>query len=292
MKNGLLDYFKKYKLGASVIVGIGIMLIPICVFADQIDPSSNIPLYYNPSNGCFGVDNSDPQYKLDVNGDVKVLSGLNVGSASGAGPGVIKLTSIYSDMLIGAGPNNYNLFDLGFGAHPYGGRFLLMMQGVTKVELNAYGASKFSNGLNVAGSVGIGGVTNPQYTLTVSGNVAARNFITSQAVWNDKVFSPTYNLMPLSILESYVKEHKHLPEVAEEKVVLKNGVNIGEFQAQLLQKVEELTLYVIEQDKKNAKLVSTVEALQKENVELKATTTELKQENKEIKTALNELKKK
>ncbi|HAR61873.1 MAG TPA: hypothetical protein DCS13_00245 [Candidatus Margulisbacteria bacterium] len=222
---------------------------------------------------------------LSLCNNLNLTGGFNVGSANGAGAGVIRLKSIYSDMLIGTGPNNYDLFDIGFGAHADGGRFLLMMQGVTKVALNAYGTSTFSNGLNVFGNVGIGGITNPQYTLTVSGNVAARNFITSQAVWYDKVFSPTYNLMPLSELESYVQEHRHLPDVPEEKEVLKNGVNMSEFQGKLLQKVEELTLYVIEQDKK-------VAALQKENIELNKKNEKFESKVDSLQKEVNDLKKK
>jgi hypothetical protein len=64
--------------------------------------------------------------------------------------------------------------------------------------------------------------------------------------WNDYVFHDDYKLMPLSELESFVNANKHLPEIPSEKEVIENGINIGEMNALLLKKIEELTLYVIE----------------------------------------------
>jgi len=70
----------------------------------------------------------------------------------------------------------------------------------------------------------------------------------------DFVFKPDYNLMPLSEVESFVKEKQHLPEIPSEKEMIENGVSVNELQIKLLQKIEELTLYVIEQDKKIKRL--------------------------------------
>jgi len=55
--------------------------------------------------------------------------------------------------------------------------------------------------------------------------------------------------MPLHEVEQYVKENSHLPEIPSETEVKQNGLNMGEMQNKLLQKVEELTLYIIEQQK-------------------------------------------
>ncbi len=68
--------------------------------------------------------------------------------------------------------------------------------------------------------------------------------------WPDKVFDKEYKLMPLCEVETFIKEHRHLPEIPSEKTVLEEGMNIAEMNALLLQKVEELTLYVIELEKK------------------------------------------
>ena len=66
----------------------------------------------------------------------------------------------------------------------------------------------------------------------------------------DFVFEEDYNLPKLEEVEKHIKEKKHLPEIASAKEMEKDGVNVGEFQIKLLQKIEELTLYSIEQNKK------------------------------------------
>lgn len=81
--------------------------------------------------------------------------------------------------------------------------------------------------------------------------------------WADYVFEPTYKLAPLSEVEAFVKEHKHLPEVPSAKEVEKNGINVGDMDAVLLKKIEELTLYMIELKKENAEMKKELELLQR-----------------------------
>ena len=66
----------------------------------------------------------------------------------------------------------------------------------------------------------------------------------------DFVFANDYVLPTLESVEKHIKEKKHLPEIASAATMEKEGVNVGEFQIKLLQKIEELTLYTIEQNKK------------------------------------------
>ena len=84
----------------------------------------------------------------------------------------------------------------------------------------------------------------------------------------DHVFQKDYHLLELEKLEAFIKENKHLPEIAPEKEMLEKGVEVGEFQMKLLQKVEELTLYIINQNRllkevmqKNEKLEDQIEKL-------------------------------
>lgn len=79
----------------------------------------------------------------------------------------------------------------------------------------------------------------------------------------DFVFAEDYNLPKLEEVEKHIKEKKHLPEIASAKEMEKEGVNVGEFQIKLLQKIEELTLYSIEQNKQ-------IKTLQSENKDLKS----------------------
>ncbi|WP_210149210.1 hypothetical protein [Chryseobacterium scophthalmum] len=67
--------------------------------------------------------------------------------------------------------------------------------------------------------------------------------------WADYVFEKNYNLMPLNELEKFITENKHLPEVPTTKEAIENGIELKEMNILLLKKVEELTLYVIQQQK-------------------------------------------
>lgn len=107
------------------------------------------------------------------------------------------------------------------------------------------------------GNVGIG-TTNPTSKLTVAGNIASREVKVTVDAGADFVFENGYNLPTLDSVDKYIKENKHLPEIASEKEMQTNGLNLSEMNIKLLQKVEELTLYMIEQNKR-------LEFQQKEN---------------------------
>jgi hypothetical protein len=99
------------------------------------------------------------------------------------------------------------------------------------------------------GYVGIG-TENPQSLLAVNGKVSAKEVEVTLSGWSDFVFASDYTLRPLSEVESFINTNKHLPDVPSEAEVLENGVNVGEMSATLLQKIEELTLYIIDLNKR------------------------------------------
>ena len=108
--------------------------------------------------------------------------------------------------------------------------------------------------------------------ISVNGKIESREIKVINTPTADFVFEENYNLPTLKSIEKHIKEKKHLPEIASAKEMEINGVNVGNFQIQLLQKIEELTLYTIEQEKKIKKLEKQqkeIEELKKQNFEIK-----------------------
>jgi hypothetical protein len=91
--------------------------------------------------------------------------------------------------------------------------------------------------------------TSGEHNISVNGWVVAKKVMVQTTDWADHVFEENYPLATLEQVESFIKENKHLPEIPSEKEVLENGIDTGEMNRLLLQKVEELTLYVIKQQK-------------------------------------------
>jgi hypothetical protein len=104
--------------------------------------------------------------------------------------------------------------------------------------------------LYVNGNVGIG-TRFPKAKLSVNGTILATEIkvLVDINQYPDFVFADDYNLRPINEVEKYIKENKHLPEIPKADEV-KDGLALGEMNNKLLQKVEELTLYIIEQNKR------------------------------------------
>ncbi|MBN2104329.1 hypothetical protein JW835_09855 [bacterium] len=108
---------------------------------------------------------------------------------------------------------------------------------------------EFGTGLYIHDNVGIG-TTTPDEMLTVKGNIHCREIKVTATAGADFVFLDGYDLTALNEVEDHIKTYKHLPDIPSAEEVEANGVNLGEMQARHLQKIEELTLYVIELNKK------------------------------------------
>ena len=97
------------------------------------------------------------------------------------------------------------------------------------------------------GNIGVG-TTTPAEKLSVNGKIRAHEIKVETSNWPDYVFEPSYNRPSLSELETFIKVNKHLPEIPSAKEVEENGVSLGEMNAKLLKKIEELTLHLIEHE--------------------------------------------
>jgi len=113
------------------------------------------------------------------------------------------------------------------------------------------------------GSVGIGTTATSNHKLVVEGSIGSREVVVETSAWSDFVFANDYHLQPLEEVEEFINNNQHLPEIPSESEVVRNGINLGEIDAKLLQKIEELTLHMIEMNKR-------VKQLEKENKILKA----------------------
>jgi hypothetical protein len=123
--------------------------------------------------------------------------------------------------------------------------------------------------INSNGFVGIG-TTNPTEQLSVKGKIRAQEVKVELTNWADFVFAKDYQLPSLAETEKHIKEFGHLPGIPSAAKVARDGIELGDMNKKLLQKIEELTLYLIEMKKGGdlqqdqiKKLNGQVEALQK-----------------------------
>lgn len=121
------------------------------------------------------------------------------------------------------------------------------------------------------GKVIIGNVGNIQtpstYKLYVENGILTERVkvaIKTSGDWADHVFTKQYRLMPLSELEQYVSINRHLPGIPSADSMVVNGNDLGKTDAKLLEKIEELTLYVLQLNKEKEKLQLQVNTLQKQ----------------------------
>ena len=147
----------------------------------------------------------------------------------------------------------------------------VIFNGNNDIEYRFGGLSKlvFKNdgGANFGGNVGIG-TTNPGiWKLAVNGAIRAKE-IKVETGWSDFVFYDDYKLPTLEEVERHIKEKGHLKDIPSAKEVSEDGIFLGEMDSKLLQKIEELTLYTIEQEKKIKSLenqTKEIEELKKQN---------------------------
>ena len=201
-------------------------------------------------NGKIGIGTDDPQAKLDVNGWINAhsanIAGTQIAPLQGGNGSYISTNRLNAD--IGT------ISDLT----------------TTNFYINSHFAN---NGWDYASRIWVDsehtkalavsdGNANDLFTIFGNGHLSAQSAcvknlmcakevrVSNPSCWPDYVFDKDYELLPLSIVEQFIVNHQHLPNVPSAAEVEENGVNLGEMNAILLQKVEELTLYVIQLEKR------------------------------------------
>ena len=206
------------------------------------------------------IDEHPSTESILLNGDVEVVSGVFSTSGNQDFMGT-KVTAILGDDY-----NEYTCFGSARGGMIRGSNegYLILSgnpngYGNRNVYINRY----TSNGdvIMTAGSGQVGvGVDDPKHKLDVAGTVHANSIIADGTIraseiivsttGADFVFADDYQLRPLSEVKTFIQENKHLPEIKSAQEMQENGVGINELQTQLLQKIEELTLYILQQEER------------------------------------------
>lgn len=140
--------------------------------------------------------------------------------------------------------------------------------------------------IDANGNFGIGTDKTTGFKLSVNGNMRARQVIINQDAWADYVFEDDYDLLPLSEVKDSIEENGHLPRMkSAEEIAASGGFEVGETSVKLLEKIEELTLYTIEQDEaikgletKNRTLEEQLQALTEKVNLLTDLVAEIKEE--------------
>lgn len=160
-------------------------------------------------------------------------------------------TAGYRSILINPDGTSEN-FGLGVGVTTVQARFHVKGASSTSGSTTLHAVNSSGTSLLFVrddGNIGVG-TTTPQAKFSVNGDVYSKKIKVTQTGWPDFVFSEKYTLMPLKELEKFIQAHNHLPGISSSKEVETEGLDVGGMQALQMQKIEELTLYIIELNKK------------------------------------------
>jgi hypothetical protein len=208
--------------------------------------------YLNATGGSLGIGTTTPTRNGGTFGKIVDLSG------SGLVGYILKTGGQEASIMSNAGSGVY--FDI-IGASTASNNFLSFRTSNTNSN-NA--ASIEAMRIKSDGVVMIGGSSasyDSRYKLVVEGTIGAKEvYVTLTRPWPDYVFGTGYKLYSILDLDAFIQKNKHLPNMPSAAEVKKSGsINIGETSAKLLEKVEELTLYIIELKKENIQIMKELQ---------------------------------
>jgi hypothetical protein len=195
---------------------------------DDFEVTGNA-FYVDQSLRRVGIGTSNPEVELHVYDPgftyVKVESGVG-------NDAIIQLT----DNPTGTADSSWTIRNDG----SFNNRFQLRYNNSSKLVLSRGGDMAIGTSVPASG-----------YRLSVDGKIIAEELrIQVNSAWPDYVFQKDYELMPLEVLDQSIKENGHLPGIPKAEVIEEEGFDTGEMQRVMMEKIEELTLYIIELNKK------------------------------------------
>nr|WP_272151362.1 hypothetical protein [Tenacibaculum aiptasiae] len=208
------------------------------------------------NGGNVGIGKTTPTEKLHIEGNL-LIDAFEKGNESG--------------IFFREGFSQSNKYNLSILAYDHNG------SSADGLSVNGFDGISFSTGAGTRnermrikqnGNVGIGTIETGNHRLAVEGSIGAREIKVEATGWSDFVFEREYKLPTLKEVENHIKEKGHLKDIPSEAEVLKNGFYLGEMDSKLLQKIEELTLYTIQQEKELKNQKEEIAQLKKQNKEL------------------------
>lgn len=222
------------------------LLFPLFMFAQITE-----------KNGNVGIGIAEPEAKLDVNGSLFTRGGLtssitsiptidiggylSIENPAKNQPGQAKRWVIYN--MTGGYGNSLQFWaydSLSCGAGLCASRFVITDNG----------------------RIGIG-TQQPQSELAVVGTITSKRVKVSQTGWADYVFDPGYKLPSLAAVQQHINTYRHLPDIPSAATIEQEGLDLGDMQRKQMQKIEELTLYILQQQKEIEELKAAVKKLTK-----------------------------
>ncbi|MBK7665880.1 MAG: hypothetical protein IPJ32_00200 [Sphingobacteriaceae bacterium] len=253
---------------------IGVEINPFALYSqitsyDRATSTYSPLVLQDPAGGNVGVGNITPGYKLSVQTPV-TNDGIQV-KQTGTGAAGLHLDNVSlnghnwgifsngSSNFEGAG--NFSIYDYGVGGSGVNQtRFLIsgttgnvgigtgIVQPTAKLTVNG---KVLVGDQSLSGFVGINTVG--QYLLYVQQGILTEKVkvaVATTSNWADYVFDKNYKVRSINELDSYIKANKHLPGIPSALEVVENGIDVATMDAKLLEKIEELSLYIIELNKK------------------------------------------
>ncbi len=253
-------YFNKLNV---FLFGIIISGTSISINAQDHDYDSQHTIY--SLNGKVGIGTTTPGSKLEINGTISNTLG------SGGTLTLFDNNATRNNRIILGADND--------------GAFIRSTWSSGGTDAISFRNSVNSPVMSIAanGNVGIGTNNTNQYRLAIAGKAIAEEIkIALQPNWSDFVFEKDYQLPTLQEVEEHIHNNGHLKDIPSAKEVARNGFYLGEMDAKLLQKIEELTLYTIAQQKEIIKQKEEIKSLKDDKVIIADLIEKLTQLQKQV----------